>query len=406
MNATYENGTTAVRPHKANANGVRLLALLPSIPLGGMERAALRVMQEVARHGANVHVLTNRRWGETVRREAELAGLATSDINHVATLGRPRNMLEWRTSAISLTTTTWQIDAARRRYHANALLATSANVAWFARSIARRADTVSIFRIPNPPIFDNSGIKKRLDRALWRAIGASYDHLVCNSEHAARLVARATGERGNVRVVRNYPPSLARRIVTPAPTLPPGRRRILFLGQVARHKGVEILFDAARAILPTRPDLDIVLAGPGVWLDPYPTELASRIADAGLGDRFIVIGPFEDVQGFLRQGDIHVCPSVSPGDSFPNVILDAKQAGLPSVVLPTAGLPEAIVDGVDGLVTPDHSAKALAAALAGLVDDPAQCRAMGAAARRSLERFDPARLSERWLDLLNAVADL
>ena len=38
---------------------------------------------------------------------------------------------------------------------------------------------------------------------------------------------------------------------------------------------------------------------------------------------------------------MHVCPSLSAGDSFPNVILDAKKAGLPSVVFPTAGLPEA-----------------------------------------------------------------
>ncbi len=387
-----------------SADALRLLALLPSIPLGGMERAALRVMQEVHSRGARVHVLTNIRWGEKVRAEVAAAGLEQSGIAHIASLGRPRSWTEWRATAVSFLVTRFELAMAHRRHRANALLATSLHVAWFARHVARRPDNVSIFRVPNPPVLGRQGIRAKIDRAIWRSVGTSFDYLVCNSRYTAGLVSKVTGQSEKVLVVRNFAPALSRQIEAPAPALPHGRRRVIFLGQIAAHKGVDVLFEAARLILPDRNDLDFILAGPQFYLDPFKSQLDTRIAEAGLGDRFRMIGSIDDVQGLLRQCDVHVCPSISPADSFPNVVLDAKQASLPTVALPTAGLPEAVEHGVTGLVTADCSPQALADALASLVDDPEKRRSMGAAAHASLGRFEPAGLSERWFQLFRGVS--
>lgn len=380
---------------------VRLLAVMPSIPLGGMERAALRVMQELQAREVDVHVLTNWRWGDKVRREVEAAGLAQSGISHVHSLKKPRSPIEWAAAAKSMMVSEREIGAAHRRHSATALLATSVSTAWFARKLARRTDTVSVFRIPNPPVFGSQRMGTQIDRAIWKTIGESFDHLVCNSRYAAELVSMATGERGNVRVVRNYAPSLDRRIETPAPSLS-GRRRVLFLGQIAPQKGVDILFAAAQSLFRNRNDVEVVLAGPGMYLDDYRDKLIAEIDAAALSDRFYVLPHIDDVQELLHHADVHVCPSVSAGDSFPNVILDAKLAGVPSVVFPTAGLPEAIENGVDGLITPDRSPEQLAAAIAALIDDEPRRRAMGEAARASLMRHDPVALSSRWLDLISS----
>ena len=97
------------------ADALRLLALLPSIPLGGMERAALRVMQEMRSRGALVHVLTNRRWGEKVRAEVAAAGLEQSGIAHIASLGRPRSWTEWRATAVSFLVTGFELMRAHRQ---------------------------------------------------------------------------------------------------------------------------------------------------------------------------------------------------------------------------------------------------------------------------------------------------
>ena len=97
--------------------------------------------------------------------------------------------------------------------------------------------------------------------------------------------------------------------------------------------------------------------------------------------------------------DVHVCPSLSAGDSFPNVILDAKKAGLPSVVFPTAGLPEAVDDGLSGIVTSSPTAQALAKSLALLLNDIDLCKRMGEAARKSLDKFDSDMLTQKWINL-------
>jgi glycosyltransferase involved in cell wall biosynthesis len=50
-----------------------------------------------------------------------------------------------------------------------------------------------------------------------------------------------------------------------------------------------------------------------------------------------------------------------------------------------AGNPLAIIDGVTGLLVPQRSASALAAAIARLADDPAAGRYMDAAGRRRID---------------------
>ncbi|MGH6950264.1 MAG: glycosyltransferase family 4 protein, partial [Vitreimonas sp.] len=146
-------------------------------------------------------------------------------------------------------------------------------------------------------------------------------------------------------------------------------------------------------------DVDFVIAGAGVWRDAFADEARARVERAGQHERIVFCGAVEDVPALLTQGHVHVCPSISPGDSFPNVILDAKQAGLPSIVFPTAGLPEAVVSGVDGIVTAAPTADALSAAILDLLHDEPRRARMAAAARASLAAFDADVLTDQWLSL-------
>ncbi|HEY4731659.1 MAG TPA: glycosyltransferase, partial [Gammaproteobacteria bacterium] len=50
------------------------------------------------------------------------------------------------------------------------------------------------------------------------------------------------------------------------------------------------------------------------------------------------------------------------------------------------GIPEIIIDGVDGYLIPPRSPQAIAAAVLKLLDDPVKARAMGEAARAIVEK--------------------
>lgn len=91
-------------------------------------------------------------------------------------------------------------------------------------------------------------------------------------------------------------------------------------------------------------------------------------------------------------------------DMHPWAILEALSCGIPAISSRLAGIPEMILDGTTGLLAEPGDWPAVAAAVERLLEDPAACHAMGAAARRHVEtNYDPDRsfggLMDRLRDL-------
>jgi len=74
--------------------------------------------------------------------------------------------------------------------------------------------------------------------------------------------------------------------------------------------------------------------------------------------------------------DLFVFPSHT--DTFGNVVLEALASGVPAIVTPDGGPPTIVRDGVTGRIVPDAE---FAAAVAGILADPAKHEAMRLAAR-------------------------
>ena len=104
----------------------------------------------------------------------------------------------------------------------------------------------------------------------------------------------------------------------------------------------------------------------------------------GLSDRFHFEGGVEDLRSFLAEADIFVLPSRSEG--FANALIEAMAASLPVVATRVGGNPEAIEDGVTGLLVPPENPDALAHALKELLSDSERSWAMGVAGRQLATR--------------------
>lgn len=87
-----------------------------------------------------------------------------------------------------------------------------------------------------------------------------------------------------------------------------------------------------------------------------------------------------DIADAFRHSGVYVWPGC--GEAYGLAYLEAQAAGLPVVAQRTAGVPEVVVDGVTGILTPDRDKTAFAAAVAGLLDNPARRTTMGISARR------------------------
>jgi phosphatidylinositol alpha-1,6-mannosyltransferase len=93
-------------------------------------------------------------------------------------------------------------------------------------------------------------------------------------------------------------------------------------------------------------------------------------------------------------------------EGFGIVFLEAAAAGVPQVAGNSGGAPDAVVDGITGLVVDaPRNPGAVAEAMRALLADPMQRRRMGRAARaRVQESFDNDVLASRLADALVTVA--
>jgi glycosyltransferase involved in cell wall biosynthesis len=86
-------------------------------------------------------------------------------------------------------------------------------------------------------------------------------------------------------------------------------------------------------------------------------------------------------------------------ETFPNTILEALACGLPVVASAVAGIPEQVVEGENGFLTPAGDADRMAARLAEIfVDDELRHQLGANAAGRAQAEFGLERMANQYLD--------
>lgn len=121
--------------------------------------------------------------------------------------------------------------------------------------------------------------------------------------------------------------------------------------------------------------------------DGLQGEIEARAREGGIADRVRYAGERADVRPLLIASDIYI--SASHEEGFSNSVLEAMAANLPVVATRVGGTPDAVLDGVTGLLVPARDTVAMSDAIVKVSND-AQLRAsMGSAGRRRVElNFD------------------
>jgi glycosyltransferase involved in cell wall biosynthesis len=154
----------------------------------------------------------------------------------------------------------------------------------------------------------------------------------------------------------------------------------LIVGHLSEVKGYPWFVEAARRVAEALPQVRFLALGGETASPGYRVRLEEKIAGSGLGDRFELLGWRDDVAGVLRAADVMVLPSLAEG--LPIAILEAMACARPVIGTTVNGIPEAVVDGVNGFVVPPRDAEALARAILKLARDPQLAAAMGREGRK------------------------
>lgn len=168
------------------------------------------------------------------------------------------------------------------------------------------------------------------------------------------------------------------------------RHVVLIVGHLSKVKGYPTFLRAAARTAAVLDDCAFVALG-GETIQPGYGAYLQHLADGlGIRSRVHFLGWQRDVVDVIRAADLVVLPSLAEG--LPIAILEAMACGKPVVATPVNGVPEAVQDGVTGLLVPPSDVDALSAAMLRLLKDPERARQMGEQGRRVAEsRFSVGR---------------
>ncbi len=206
---------------------------------------------------------------------------------------------------------------------------------------------------------------------------------------AARLVSMGCAPE-KIRINRTGIP-LERFPFAPRTPPPDGAWHIVQASRLIEKKGLDNTLQAFAIFHKTHPAARLTLAGDGPLLE----QLRQEAATLGVGQavRFAGFQSQEDLAALYASAHLFMHPSrltaKQDQEGVPNSMLEAMSTGLPVVATLHGGIPEAVENGRDGLLTPENDAPALAASLEQIAGDPALFTRLGANASRSVrEKFE------------------
>ena len=231
--------------------------------------------------------------------------------------------------------------------------------------------------------------RNRFNAMAERVVLRRASALIAVSESLGRHIRREGFAAEQVFVVPNGVP--CRR---PAPARP-REKTTWTLGAIALfrpRKGMEVLIRAMSAF--REQGLPVRLRAVGRFETPeYETRIKGLAAELGVSDMIDWVGFTRDIDRELAQMDLFVLPSLF-GEGLPMVVLEAMSAGLPIVASCVEGIPEAVGDGLEGLLVEPGNSQDLARAVGRFVSGETDWHALRARAfRRHADRFSETHMA-------------
>jgi glycosyltransferase involved in cell wall biosynthesis len=215
----------------------------------------------------------------------------------------------------------------------------------------------------------------QFERWLWPLA----DHILCNTHSLPDILnndckicpSRVTVIPNGVDTDFFRPPLSTRK---PEPT-------ILTVARMVPEKDHETLIRAFRLVHQDHPEALLWLVGDG----PRKAAMEQLVRLTLPGTRVQFLPGRADLRPLLEQASLFVLSSRY--EACPNVVLEAMAMGLPVVATRVGGLPELVIPGETGWLTPPGNVPALAGAISQLLADPETLQAFGRAGRQRVERY-------------------
>jgi glycosyltransferase involved in cell wall biosynthesis len=244
--------------------------------------------------------------------------------------------------------------------------------------------------------------KRSLYRLVERALGLFTTHYVAGSRFIRDVGVRHRLFRPEDVTVIPYSSRMTAGDATAADRerlrqqlgLPPDALLIAVVGRIEDQKGVDLLVRAVPTVVAQVPLAHVVVVGDGTRR--AAAEALTR--ELGVAGHVHFTGWRHDLADVMRAVDVLALPS--RWEAFGIVNLEAMAAAKPVVGFAVEGIPEVVVHGETGLLSPAGAVDDLARDLVRVLTEPGLAARLGAAGRhRFEEQYVPEQMMQAHVDL-------
>lgn len=361
----------------------RVLLLSTAGAIGGTERVVLSLARQFSARGVDVRAIFPKSAdaGSLIAwaRDEGVAAETDPRLLPMATARGARDILRLRGLVRS-----WKPDVVNLHYGGNHISIKDVIA-------VRLAGTRCVASVHHPTPWRNAGMnKRRMTRMATKLCAA----VVVQSRAMRDVLLEAGVDRGKIRLVPLgvQPPAtgMERRAARTRLGLQNDAFIVGALGRLVPEKGVRDLIAAFGTVPPTGSDM-LVIAGDG------PERNALESAAAPFGSRVRFLGAVASTDDFYAALDVFALTSHNEG--FGLVFVEAAFRGVPSIGGDVGGVPDAVQDGVTGLLVKPGDTAAIASAIVRMRDDAPYRLALGAAAEaRARAELTEALMADRYAE--------
>lgn len=380
----------------------KILYVLPTLNVGGTEMHVVRLANEMTRRGWRVSVFCIAGPGPLFPQ------LQRAGVTVLSPTVRPERSGHARNSAFTVASASVVLLNAILRlrpdvisFYLPAAYLIGGPLAWLGRTPVRIMNRRSLNHYQH-----DHRIAAFLERYLHQRMTA----VIGNSRSVVHELIEQEGAPANrVGLIYNgvdislFKPAEARRPeMRAALGIAPQQVVLVIIANLIPYKGHRDLFLALGQIKDRlESDWRLLVIGRD---DGIGASLRKLAAELKIADHIEFLGLRSDIPDILQASDIGLLCSHEEG--FSNAVLEGMAMSLPMIVTNVGGNPEAVVDGITGIVVPPREPEHLADAILRLMSDPRLRTQLGTAARqRVLQHFSFERCVESYELLYSSLLD-
>jgi len=256
-----------------------------------------------------------------------------------------------------------------------------------------------IINIPDVPQMDNKVYARtKLLQRIIRSLLNRADHITAVSEFllkAANDSNNLVGSKSTRIFMGGFRPkhvsSSSTSIFSPF---------ILAVGRLTKQKGFDLLIDAFKPLSEIHKEVSLIIIGDGAERE----HLTEKIKQHNLVDRIILKGSLrrDEILPYY-EGCLFVVFS-SRWEGLPTVIWEAFSFGKPVVAPAVCGIPEVVLDNINGLLTEKENIQQLSDAMEKLLTNESLGKRLGTAAKNFMDEIgDYEKCADRYLEVYRKV---